>query len=89
MRVTLFNLKKPTKFSYAPRHYDPAMEDLKSRVKIIQSDIAADENETNLEFSRSRIRKSWNTPEARKSANQSSSIRIFIIAFILFGFFYL
>ena len=88
MRVTLFRLKKPKKFAYKPRHFDPVMEDLHSRVKIIESEINAEKDGDSTEMSRSRIRAAWKTPEARKSANQTSTIRIALIAILLFGFFY-
>ncbi len=88
MRVTLFKLKKPKRFVYRPRHFDPVMEDLHSRVKIIEAEIRDDESVDSSELSRSRMRKAWNTPEARKSANQSSNIRIGLIFILLFGFFY-
>ena len=88
MRVTLFKLKKPKRFAYKPRHFDPVMEDLHSRVNVLKSDLDADSNSENSEVSRNRIRKAWKTPEARKSANQTSTIRIGIIAILLFGFFY-
>lgn len=73
---------------YKPRHFDPVMEDLQSRVKIIKAEIRDDENEEATEMSRARIRKAWHTPEARKSANTTSSIRIAIIFILLSGFFY-
>lgn len=88
MRVTLFKLKKPKRFGYKPRHFDPAMEDLHSRVKVIESELKADSTGGDSSISRERIRKAWKTPEARKSANQSSNIRIGIIAILLLGFFY-
>ncbi|MFT4754342.1 MAG: hypothetical protein ACI9GM_001659 [Salibacteraceae bacterium] len=88
MRVTLFNLKKPKKFAYTPRHFDPVMEDLRSRVNVLKSELKAEDSVDSSELSRSRIRKAWNTPEARKSANQTSTIRIGLIAIVLFGFFY-
>ena len=86
MRVTLFKLKKPKRFIYRPRHFDPVMEDLHSRVDMIESEIKEDEHSTSV--SRSRIRKAWNTPEARKSANNTSAIRIGLIFIVLAGFFY-
>jgi hypothetical protein len=88
MRVTLFNLKKPKRFVYRPRHFDPVMEDLHSRVKIIEAEILEDESVDSTDISRKRMRKAWNTPDARKSANQSSNIRIGLIFILLFGFFY-
>lgn len=88
MRVTLFKLKKPKRFVYRPRHFDPVMEDLHSRVDMIKSEIREDENVDKTGGSRSRIRKAWNTPEARKSANHTSSIRIGIIFILLASFFY-
>lgn len=88
MRVTLFRLKKPKKFAYTPRHFDPAMEDLRNRVETIKSEIKAEESGNATEMSRSRIRKAWKTPEARKSANQTSTIRIGLIAILLLGLFY-
>ena len=88
MRVTLFKLKKPKRFVYRPRHYDPVMEDLHSRVEMIQAEIKEDENEHSSTVSRGRIRKAWNTPDARKSANSTSTIRIGLIFILLAGFFY-
>lgn len=73
---------------YKPRHYDPVMEDLHSRVKIIEAEIRDDESSDASETARARIRKAWHTPEARKSADMASSIRIAIIFIILSGFFY-
>ena len=64
------------------------IEDLHSRVKIIESDLAEDDTYENTGIARNRIRKAWNTPEARKSANHTSTIRITLIASILFAFFY-
>jgi hypothetical protein len=88
MRVTLFKLKKPKRFIYKPRHFDPVIEDLQSRVKLIKAEIRDDESEDSTQMSRARIRKAWHTPEARKSANMTSSIRIAIIFILLSGFFY-
>ena len=88
MRVTLFRLGKPKKFSYKPRHFDPVMEDLHSRVKIIQSELNEEEKTGDTNLARTRIRKAWKTPEARKSANNTSTLRIALIATILFGLFY-
>lgn len=83
MRVTLFKLKKPKRFAYLPRHYDPVKEDLHSRVAMIKSDL-----EGSASMSRDRIRQAWKTPESRKSANRTSTFRIALIALILFAFFY-
>lgn len=88
MKVTLFKLKKPKRFSYAPRHYDPVMEDLRSRVNVIKSELDREADPGNSDLTRSRMRAAWNTPDARKSANKTSTIRIGIIAILLFGFFY-
>lgn len=88
MRVTLFKLKKPKKFAYSPRHFDPVMEDLHSRVNVLKSELDSDAENQSTDVSRQRIRKAWKTPEARKSANQTSTIRIGLIAILLFGFFY-
>lgn len=88
MRVTLFNLKKPKRFVYRPRHFDPVMEDLHSRVEMIEAEIKEDESDVSSDVSRSRIRKAWNTPEARKSANNTSAIRIGLIFILLASFFY-
>jgi len=88
MRVTLFKLKKPKRFVYRPRHFDPVMEDLHSRVEMIESELKQDESDDRSEMSRGRIRKAWNTPEARKSANNTSAIRIGLIFILLAGFFY-
>ncbi len=88
MKVTLFKLKKPKRFSYAPRHYDPVMEDLNSRVNVIKSNLDRETQTGNSDLTRSRLRAAWNTPETRKSANKTSTIRIGIIAILLFGFFY-
>ena len=88
MRVTLFNLKKPKRFVYRPRHFDPVMEDLHSRVEMIEAEIKEDEGDVTSAISRSRIRKAWNTPEARKSANNTSAIRIGLIFTVLAAFFY-
>ncbi|MGB0805535.1 MAG: hypothetical protein ACPGRC_02525 [Salibacteraceae bacterium] len=88
MRVTLFKLKKPKRFAYKPRHFDPVMEDLHSRVNVLKSELDADSNSDGSQISRDRIRKAWKTPEARKTANQTSTFRIAFIAILLFGFFY-
>lgn len=89
MRVTLFRLKKPKKFSIKPRHYDPVMEDLHSRVDALKAELREDEQDANAETSRVRIRKAWKTPEARKAANNTSTFRIALITAILFGAFYI
>jgi len=88
MRVTLFRLGKPKKFSYKPRHFDPAMEDLHSRVDMIKSELDEENQTGDSNLARTRIRKAWNTPEARKSANNTSTIRIVLIASVLFALFY-
>lgn len=88
MRVTLFRLGKPKKFSYKPRHFDPAMEDLHSRVEMIKSELNEEDKSGDTNLARTRIRKAWNTPEARKSANNTSTLRIALITAILFTFFY-
>jgi hypothetical protein len=64
------------------------MDDLHSRVEMIESEIRDDENHDQSGIARNRIRKAWNTPEARKSANNTSTIRIGLIFIILAGFFY-
>tara|TARA_R110002050_G_scaffold80768_1_gene172705 strand:- start:8631 stop:8924 length:294 start_codon:yes stop_codon:yes gene_type:complete len=88
MRVTLFKLKKPKRFVYRPRHFDPVLEDLHGRVDMIKSELREDEKGDSSGVSRSRIRKAWNTPEARKSANHTSTIRIGLIFIVLMSFFY-
>lgn len=88
MRVTLFKLKKPKGFVYRPRHFDPVMDDLHSRVQIIEADIREDNKVDGSQMTRSRMRKAWNTPGTRKTANKKSNLRIAIIAILLFGFFY-
>jgi len=88
MRVTLFRLGKPKKFSYKPRHFDPELEDLHSRVAMIKSELIEESQTGDNDLARTRIRKAWNTPEARKSANHTSTLRIALIATLLFAFFY-
>ena len=89
MRVTLFRLKKPKRFSIKPRHYDPVLEDLHSRVDALKAELREDEQDAKSETSRTRIRKAWKTPEARKAANNTSTFRIALITAILFGAFYI
>lgn len=91
MRVTLFKLNKPKRFSYSPRHYDPVMEDLHSRVNVIKSELDRESNaegSDNSDLTRSRMRTAWKTPQARRSANKTSTLRIGFIAIVLFGLFY-
>lgn len=88
MRVTLFRLGKPKKFSYKPRHYDPVLEDLHSRVEMIKSELEEQDHTENTNLTRTRIRNAWRTPETRKSVNNASTMRIALIAAILFGLFY-
>ena len=88
MRVTLFRLNKPKRFAFKPRHYDPVMEDLNSRVEIIKSELGKEKQTGSTDLARTRIRNAWKTPEARKSANSVSTLRIALIASLLFAFFY-
>ncbi len=89
MRVTLFRLNKPKRFSIKPRHYDPVMEDLHSRVEMIKSELNKEAPQENSGNTRARIRSAWKTPETRKASNKTSTIRIALIATFLIAFFYL
>jgi hypothetical protein len=88
MRVTLFKLKKPKRFSYKPRHYDPVLEDLHHRIDMIKSELEQTEDHQESTVLRSRIRKSWNSREVRKANNSKSTFRIALIFLILMCTFY-
>ena len=89
MRVTLFKLKKPKRFSYKPRHYDPVLEDLHHRIDIIKSELEEEETSEHSVAMRSRIRKAWNSQEVRKANNSKSNFRIALIFMTLMLLFYI
>ena len=90
MRITLFKLKQPKRFRYKPRYYDPVLDDLHSRIKITEAEIALEEG-AKLNPSdqiRANLRKAWKTPQTRKKANRASNVRVLVLAGILFLLFY-
>ena len=88
MRISLFKLDRPKRFSYKPRHFDPVLEDLHSRIKIKEAELVEDDTDTS-EMARNRIRKAWKTPETRNAANKSSTVKTALIAAVLFALFYI
>lgn len=93
MRVTLFKLRAPKRFSYKPRHFDPAMDDLHSRIKVIEDELDAEDklksgSASAEEVARAKIRASWKTTRKKASSGRGSSTKVFIIAAFLFAIFY-
>lgn len=93
MRVTLFKLRAPKRFSYRPRHFDPAMEDLHGRIQVIEDELNAEDtlksdSASAQEIARAKIRSSWKTTRKKANSGRSSNTKVFIIAAFLMGIFY-
>ena len=89
MRITLFKIKKPKRFGFRPRYYDPQREDLEMRINRVKSELEAVEKSESREALRHRMRHAWSSPQHRASMNRTSNIRIMVIAGILLLILYL
>lgn len=93
MRVTLFKLRSPKRFSYKPRHFDPELDDLHNRIKVIEDELAAEDKlrdgtASAEELARAKIRSSWKTTRKKANNSRSANMKVFIIAAFLFVIFY-
>lgn len=93
MRISLFKLRAPKRFSYKPRHYDPALEDLHGRIKVIEDELNAQDElasgtANEQEMARAKIRSSWKTTRKKAQSGRGSNTKVFIIAAFLFVIFY-
>ena len=77
---------KNQKFNYIPRHYDPAKEEMKDRLRMASE-------ESNAEISKMRIRdgfrrKARGNKELERTLKRNANIRLLVIVAILIGITY-
>ncbi|MBN4061609.1 MAG: hypothetical protein COA57_09155 [Flavobacteriales bacterium] len=75
-----FKTPKPKEFEYKPRFYDERKEDLKTRMKLIKTEVRMEKDEQS--DLRTRIHKRWDR-DYKQQRNRQSNLRIFFIAALL------
>lgn len=94
MKITFLKQRKPKRFNFKPRYYEPKKEEFNARVESIEREVAREKKLTEKfggeEQYRAKMRRVTNDAiNLRRSQNKKSNMRILLVAGILIAFFYI
>lgn len=94
MKITFLKQRKPKRFNFKPRYYEPKKEKFNARIESIEREVEREKKLTEKfggeEQYRAKMRRVTNDAiNLRRSQNKKSNMRILLVAGILIAFFYI